>query len=167
MVNTIFFFIILNIFHFFQGFPGFNFGDGGFHLSFGIGAFPFGFLTSFNFSDRPHGGKKITIILLLVLNLFNFISSSWWAITTRWSLLIETFLMDCSYIYSLVIVGVIYLHSMSFFFCNYHYYSSIVMNYCKMKHFTAACFYQFLSTAILFSTNSCIAIHFSQNSCSG
>lgn len=37
------------------GFPGFNFGDGGFHLSFGIGAFPFGFLTSFNFSDRPHG----------------------------------------------------------------------------------------------------------------
>jgi len=45
------------LFQFFQGFPGFNFGDGGFHLSFGIGAFPFGFLTSFNFSDRPHGGK--------------------------------------------------------------------------------------------------------------
>ncbi|KAE9533823.1 hypothetical protein AGLY_008902 [Aphis glycines] len=37
------------------GFPGFTFGDGGFHLSFGIGAFPFGFLTSFNITDRPHG----------------------------------------------------------------------------------------------------------------
>ncbi|KAL1141012.1 hypothetical protein AAG570_000938 [Ranatra chinensis] len=28
------------------GFPGFGFGEGGFHMSFGIGAFPFGFLTS-------------------------------------------------------------------------------------------------------------------------
>ncbi|NP_001156217.1 ring finger protein 5-like [Acyrthosiphon pisum] len=37
------------------GFPGFTFGDGSFHLSFGIGAFPFGFLTSFNLIDRPHG----------------------------------------------------------------------------------------------------------------
>ncbi|XP_039293098.1 E3 ubiquitin-protein ligase RNF185 isoform X3 [Nilaparvata lugens] len=38
------------------GFPGFGFGDGGFHMSFGIGAFPFGFVTSsFNFGDHhPH-----------------------------------------------------------------------------------------------------------------
>lgn len=37
-------------------FPGFGFGDGGFHMSFGIGAFPFGFVSStmFNFGDtRP------------------------------------------------------------------------------------------------------------------
>lgn len=38
-----------------QGFQGFGYGDGGFHMSFGIGAFPFGFFTStFNFGDvRP------------------------------------------------------------------------------------------------------------------
>lgn len=38
-----------------QSFPGFGFGDGGFHMSFGIGAFPFGiFASSFNFGDgRP------------------------------------------------------------------------------------------------------------------
>ncbi|KAF6206392.1 hypothetical protein GE061_017625 [Apolygus lucorum] len=39
------------------GFPGFGFGDGGFHMSFGIGAFPFGFITStFNggHEQRPH-----------------------------------------------------------------------------------------------------------------
>lgn len=38
----------------FQGFQSFG-GDGGFHLSFGIGAFPFGFFaSSFNFNDmRP------------------------------------------------------------------------------------------------------------------
>lgn len=36
-------------------FPGFNFGDGGFHMSFGIGAFPFGFISStFNFGDGRH-----------------------------------------------------------------------------------------------------------------
>lgn len=36
-------------------FPAFGFGDGGFHMSFGIGAFPFGFFAStFNFGDgRP------------------------------------------------------------------------------------------------------------------
>lgn len=36
-------------------FPGFGFGDGGFHMSFGIGAFPFGlFASTFNFNDgRP------------------------------------------------------------------------------------------------------------------
>lgn len=36
-------------------FQGFGYGDGGFHMSFGIGAFPFGFFTSsFNFGDvRP------------------------------------------------------------------------------------------------------------------
>ncbi|RWS30443.1 E3 ubiquitin-protein ligase RNF185-like protein, partial [Leptotrombidium deliense] len=33
-------------------FPAFGFGDGGFHMSFGIGAFPFGFFAStFNFGD--------------------------------------------------------------------------------------------------------------------
>ena len=41
------------------GFPGFGFGDGGFHMSFGIGAFPFGFFTStFNMGDaRPSTGN--------------------------------------------------------------------------------------------------------------
>ena len=40
------------------GFPGFGFGDGGFHMSFGIGAFPFGFFTStFNMGEaRPSTG---------------------------------------------------------------------------------------------------------------
>lgn len=34
-------------------FSGFGFGDGGFHMSFGIGAFPFGFFAStFNFGDQ-------------------------------------------------------------------------------------------------------------------
>lgn len=38
-----------------QGFSGFGFGEGGFHMSFGIGAFPFGyFASSFNFGEaRP------------------------------------------------------------------------------------------------------------------
>lgn len=38
-----------------NGFPGINFGDGGFQMSFGIGAFPFGFFgTFFNINDgRP------------------------------------------------------------------------------------------------------------------
>ncbi|XP_066116213.1 E3 ubiquitin-protein ligase RNF185 isoform X1 [Saccopteryx bilineata] len=38
-----------------QGFQGFGFGDGGFQVSFGIGAFPFGiFATAFNINDgRP------------------------------------------------------------------------------------------------------------------
>lgn len=37
------------------GFQGFGFGDGGFQMSFGIGAFPFGiFATAFNINDgRP------------------------------------------------------------------------------------------------------------------
>ncbi|XP_055382569.1 E3 ubiquitin-protein ligase RNF185-like isoform X2 [Condylostylus longicornis] len=35
------------------GFQGFGFGDGGFHMSFGIGAFPFGyFASSFNIGDQ-------------------------------------------------------------------------------------------------------------------
>lgn len=40
------------------GFPGFGFGEG-FHMSFGIGAFPFGVFTStFNFGDpRPSAGE--------------------------------------------------------------------------------------------------------------
>lgn len=38
-----------------HGFQAFGFGDGGFHLSFGIGAFPFGFFaSSFNFHDILH-----------------------------------------------------------------------------------------------------------------
>ncbi|NP_001004830.1 E3 ubiquitin-protein ligase RNF185 [Xenopus tropicalis] len=38
-----------------RGFQGFGFGDGGFQMSFGIGAFPFGiFATAFNINDgRP------------------------------------------------------------------------------------------------------------------
>lgn len=46
------------------GFPGFGFGDNGIHMSFGIGAFPFGFFTStFNFGEpRPsaaaHGTQQ-------------------------------------------------------------------------------------------------------------
>lgn len=41
-------------------FPGFGFGDGGFHMSFGIGAFPFGFFaSSFNFGDAAAGGPRI------------------------------------------------------------------------------------------------------------
>nr|ACI33354.1 RING finger protein 185 [Salmo salar] len=41
-----------------RGFQGFGFGDGGFQMSFGIGAFPFGiFSTAFNINDgRPHPG---------------------------------------------------------------------------------------------------------------
>ncbi|XP_046415150.1 E3 ubiquitin-protein ligase RNF185 isoform X1 [Neodiprion pinetum] len=38
------------------GFSGFGFGEGGFHMSFGIGAFPFGFFTStFNFGETRPG----------------------------------------------------------------------------------------------------------------
>lgn len=45
--------------HGFQGFQSFG-GDGGFHLSFGIGAFPFGFFaSSFNFNDmRPRNAQQ-------------------------------------------------------------------------------------------------------------
>jgi E3 ubiquitin-protein ligase RNF5 len=44
-----------------QGFPVFGFGDGGFHMSFGIGAFPFAlFASTFNFGEpRPNAGIKI------------------------------------------------------------------------------------------------------------
>lgn len=44
--------------HILQGFQGFGFGDGGFQMSFGIGAFPFGiFATAFNINDgRPPPG---------------------------------------------------------------------------------------------------------------
>ncbi|KAH8418994.1 hypothetical protein KR222_011866 [Zaprionus bogoriensis] len=44
-----------------QGFPGFGFGDN-FHMSFGIGAFPFGFFTSsFNFGEpRPAAANRGT-----------------------------------------------------------------------------------------------------------
>lgn len=45
-------------FHVLQGFQGFGVGDGGFQMSFGIGAFPFGiFATAFNINDgRPPPG---------------------------------------------------------------------------------------------------------------
>lgn len=44
------------IFSLFQTFSGFGFGDGNFHMSFGIGAFPFAFFTSsLNFGDHRHG----------------------------------------------------------------------------------------------------------------
>jgi len=44
------------------GFQGFGFGDGGFHMSFGIGAFPFGFFTSsFNIGEpRPSAAPRGT-----------------------------------------------------------------------------------------------------------
>lgn len=44
------------------GFQGFGFGDGGFHMSFGIGAFPFGyFASSFNFGEpRPTASPRGT-----------------------------------------------------------------------------------------------------------
>lgn len=45
-----------------QGFQVFGFGDGGFQMSFGIGAFPFGiFATAFNINDgRPPPGIFLT-----------------------------------------------------------------------------------------------------------
>lgn len=45
-----------------SAFPGFGFSDNGFHMSFGIGAFPFGFFTStFNFGDpRPNAAPPGT-----------------------------------------------------------------------------------------------------------
>lgn len=51
--------VLLNCISCIQGFQGFGFGDGGFQMSFGIGAFPFGiFATAFNINDgRPPPGK--------------------------------------------------------------------------------------------------------------
>lgn len=48
-----------------QGFQGFGFGDGGFQMSFGIGAFPFGiFATAFNINDgRPPPGTSSPRVL--------------------------------------------------------------------------------------------------------
>lgn len=44
-----------------QGFQGFGFGDGGFHMSFGIGTFPLGFFTSLNITDpRPNPAPRGT-----------------------------------------------------------------------------------------------------------
>lgn len=66
------------------GFPGFGFGDGGFQMSFGIGAFPFGFFAStFNFNDgrpppaapgTPHHGEEqfLSRVFLWVAVLFIF-----------------------------------------------------------------------------------------------
>ena len=53
---------------FFQGFPGFGFGDAGFHMSFGIGAFPFGiFASAFNFNDGRPGPRKFSFINMHIL----------------------------------------------------------------------------------------------------
>ncbi|XP_078476467.1 E3 ubiquitin-protein ligase RNF185 isoform X2 [Lampetra planeri] len=47
------------------GFQGFGFGDGGLQMSFGIGAFPFGFIaTAFNINDgRPPPGGAAPLLL--------------------------------------------------------------------------------------------------------
>lgn len=52
-----------------QGFQVFGFGDGGFQMSFGIGAFPFGiFATAFNINDgRPPPGIFSTFSIKLSL----------------------------------------------------------------------------------------------------
>lgn len=52
---------IYDYIHVSQGFQGFGFGDGGFQMSFGIGAFPFGiFATAFNINDgRPPPGISL------------------------------------------------------------------------------------------------------------
>ena len=49
----------IKVIFYLQGFPGFGLGEGGFQMSFGIGAFPFGiFASAFNFNDgRPAPGK--------------------------------------------------------------------------------------------------------------
>lgn len=48
------------------GFGGFGF-DGGFQMSFGIGAFPFGFFTSsFNFGDPRPGARELNLPLFLL-----------------------------------------------------------------------------------------------------
>ena len=56
-------------------FPGFGFGDGGIHMSFGIGAFPFGFFaSSFNFNDgRAHMSKLSSL----------FWCNNWWSVITQ------------------------------------------------------------------------------------
>lgn len=56
--NPYMFFVFPSVFITVQGFQGFGFGDGGFQMSFGIGAFPFGiFATAFNINDgRPPPG---------------------------------------------------------------------------------------------------------------
>lgn len=56
--------------HVLQGFQGFGFGDGGFQMSFGIGAFPFGiFATAFNINDgRPPPGIYASHTPLCVFN---------------------------------------------------------------------------------------------------
>ena len=54
---------------FFQGFPGFGFGDAGFHMSFGIGAFPFGiFASAFNFNDGRPGPRKFSFINMHIVS---------------------------------------------------------------------------------------------------
>lgn len=57
-------FVVNDETHASQGFQGFGFGDGGFQMSFGIGAFPFGiFATAFNINDgRPPPGIYVLYI---------------------------------------------------------------------------------------------------------
>lgn len=46
-----------------------GFGDTGFHMSFGIGAFPFGFFTTvFNTNDPFHRAGERTSIEKLIIN---------------------------------------------------------------------------------------------------
>lgn len=49
-----------------SAFSGIGFADGGFHMSFGIGGYPFGFfMSTFNFGDnRPNAGKLLSFICL-------------------------------------------------------------------------------------------------------
>lgn len=60
-----------------QGFQGFGFGDGGFQMSFGIGAFPFGiFATAFNINDgRPPPGIYLRYKCILQLYVSSSIST--------------------------------------------------------------------------------------------
>lgn len=59
-----------------QGFQGFGFGDG-FHMSFGIGAFPFGyFASSFNFGEPRAAGVLIVYKKKYVINTNNNIRFS-------------------------------------------------------------------------------------------
>lgn len=58
----------IKMFFYLQGFPGFGLGEGGFQMSFGIGAFPFGiFASAFNFNDgRPAPGKFRVVYIFIM-----------------------------------------------------------------------------------------------------
>lgn len=54
------------------GFSGLGFGDGGFHMSFGIGGYPFGFfMSTLNFGEnRPSAGEGS--IIFFIHHWFNY-----------------------------------------------------------------------------------------------